>query len=102
MHSIKSKPGASARGRAVEHRIGIYGLAVPPFSVGGPEHDLEMQVGNVLGRVPRGPDEAEGVTLLDRTPGGQPALVVIEVRVVVHETLIAIGRVNRDATEIVR
>src|SRR5688572_27275586 len=99
MPSIKSKADASARGCVAQYGIWIDGLAIPPFPVTRPEHDLEMQVRHILGRIARRADVAQRVALLDLLTGVQAVVIALEMRVVVHELLIAIRRIDRDAAE---
>lgn len=85
----------------MQNRIRVDRLTVPVLPVGGPQHDLEMQVRNVLWGIAGRPDEAKGITLPNLLARSDTVAVMIEMRVVVYEFVVTISRVDSDAAELI-
>src|SRR5205085_10413311 len=69
-------------------------FAVPILPVLWHAHDLKVQVRNVLRRIACRADEADRVALRQWHPWRERLVIVIEVRVVVHDARLGVSRVH--------
>src|SRR5579871_4588637 len=80
-------------------RIRVDRLTIPVAALVAVAHDLKVEMRRAAPSISRRADVADDVALGDRLPPVGDDVVPVEVRVVIHEPPLWVGRVDREPTE---